>query len=139
MKYIAMLLLVAVTLVGCEGDMGPMGPTGPQGPSGEDGRDGTGITGFYGWYNEDPLASNTVTVPIPGWPGLQDGESMIFQAYAGAQINNVEGLSELPMLVNNGGQLMQAAALLNTVDGTVTFTYLKGWYVVFTLVVFQKP
>lgn len=134
-----MFVLLALLLVGCEGKTGPMGPQGEPGPPGEDGRDGTGLTGFYGWYNEEPLTSNTVTVDIPGWTGLKDGESLIFQAYAGAAINNVEGLVELPMLVNNSGQMMQAAAILNTIDGTVTFTYLKGWYVVFTIITFERP
>ncbi len=129
MKTAAAVLALLVLLAGCEGEQGPTGPAGPQG---EPGLDGSGVVSVHAWQNETALTSNTYEVDIPGWSGLQTGESVSLEAFASVEVNGTVGWSELPMMiVTNGGQQAQASAVVNYEAGTVTFTYLQGWYVYF--------
>lgn len=135
MKRVSIALFLLFLLAGCEGKQGPMGPAGPQG---DPGLDGGGVVSVHAWQNESPLDSSAYEVAIPGWAGLQAGQSVNVEAFVAADIDGTIGWVELPMLViGDDGLGLQAAAVIDYDDGTITFTNLQGWYAYFLVTVFR--
>lgn len=141
-KRIAILFCVLVA-IGCTGKTGPMGPQGEQGPPGDDGLDGGGVVATYVWVwwvedctewnaegcSENPVPSNNVFQPTDY--ALQPGQFVRLTAYASTSIpilhgGSVEGLVELPFLVNQDGELASGAVAWTPGTG-FTLANLKGF------------